>query len=161
MSEKKSMESLAPLIKTVVESGGEFRLITRGTSMLPLLRDGKDTAVLTAPPERLSKWDIPLYRRKDGSFVLHRAVKVYGDGERFDARGDNQNVRETGVPVSSVIAVMTAVIRDGKRRELGGFAGTAFYMGRLRVRRAAARALRGGGKLVRAAFRGKGKGESH
>ena len=38
--------------------------------MLPLLVQGRDTVVLTAATEPLEKYDIPLYRRKDGSFVL-------------------------------------------------------------------------------------------
>lgn len=117
MNKPQSMESLAPLIEATVEAGGEFKLITRGTSMLPLLRNGVDTAVLVAPPKKLKKNDVPLYRRDDGSFVLHRAVSVSADGETFDARGDNQTVTERNIPVSSVIAVMTAVIVNGVRTD--------------------------------------------
>ena len=125
MSEVRSMEELAPLIVSTVEAGGEFKLITRGTSMLPLLRNGMDTAVLVKKPAALKKGDVPLFRREDGQFVLHRAVKVYQDGS-FDARGDNQLVTEKGVKYGQVIAVMTAVIRDGERTDFLSTADRAY-----------------------------------
>ena len=43
-----SLEEYMPLIKEVVESGGEFRLFPRGTSMLPLIRQGRDSVALVA-----------------------------------------------------------------------------------------------------------------
>ena len=118
MSDVRSMAELAPLIISAVEAGGEFKLVTRGTSMLPLLRDGVDTAVLVKKPVRLKKGDVPLFVRENGQFVLHRAVKVYKDGS-FDARGDNQGLTEKGVKDTQVVAVMTAVIRDGVRTDFG------------------------------------------
>lgn len=116
MADIRPMEELCPLIRATVEAGGAFHLVTRGTSMLPLLRDGKDTAVLVSPPDRLKKGDVPLYRRADGQYVLHRVARVKDDGT-FDARGDNQVVVEKGIPQSAVIALMTAVIRDGIRTD--------------------------------------------
>lgn len=117
MNNAQSMESLLPLIQATVEAGGEFKLITKGTSMLPLLRNGVDTAVLVKLNGSLKVNDVPLYRRGNGGFVLHRAVNVSADEKTFDARGDNQTVTEKGIPVSSVIAVMTAVIVDGVRTD--------------------------------------------
>lgn len=117
MNNAQSMKSLLPLIEATVEVGGEFKLITKGTSMLPLLRNGVDTAVLTRLNGSLKVNDVPLYRRENGGFVLHRAIKVSADGKTFDARGDNQTVTEKGIAVSSVIAVMTAVIVDGVRTD--------------------------------------------
>lgn len=125
MGNIRSMAELCPLICATVEAGGEFPLITRGTSMRPLLRDGKDTALLTAPPDRLQKGDVPLYRRSDGTFVLHRVVRVRRDGT-FDARGDNQVVVEKGIPQSAVIAQMTARVRDGVRTDFGSKADKAY-----------------------------------
>ncbi len=116
MNNVRSMEELAPLITATVEAGGEFLLVTRGTSMRPLLRDGKDTAVLVKPPVTLRKGDVPLYRRDNGQYVLHRLMRVHKNGT-FDAMGDNQTAAEKGIPTSAVIAVMTAVLQDNVRTD--------------------------------------------
>ena len=79
--------------------------------MLPMIRQGKDSVSLSKPPEKLKKFDIPLYRRADGSFVLHRVVKV---GKAYTCIGDNQFVYEKGIDHKQVIAVCTAITRDGK-----------------------------------------------
>ena len=115
MNESRSMSELEPLIRAAVDAGGEFKFISRGTSMLPLLSNGADTVVLTAFDGVLKKNAVPLYKRENGQYVLHRAVNVHG--ESFDACGDNQTVLEKDVPQSSVIAVMTAYIKDGVRFE--------------------------------------------
>ena len=147
MNETRPMSELEPLIRTVVEAGGEFKFITRGTSMLPLLRNGVDTAVLTAFCGTLKKGDVPLYKRENGQYVLHRAVKVNG-GESFVACGDNQFVFEKNVPQSSIIAVMTAYIKDGVRHECRGkdhrryVASLSLHRVYLRLRVTAVRVLR-------------------
>lgn len=48
-----------------------------GDSMLPILRQGKDLMVISRKPEdRLKKYDVPLYKRDNGQYVLHRILKV-------------------------------------------------------------------------------------
>ena len=100
-----------PLIEERLSAGQRVKLSPRGISMLPMSRQGKDSVYLSSPPEKLKKFDIPLYRREDGSFVLHRVVKV---GETYTCIGDNQFRTEKGIEHSSVIAVVTAFEREGK-----------------------------------------------
>lgn len=84
-----------------------------GDSMLPLLRQGKDVFVISRKPEgRLKKYDVPLYKRDDGTYVLHRILKVRK--EDYILCGDNRWRTEHGVTDRQVLGVMTAVIRDGK-----------------------------------------------
>ena len=47
-----------------------------GDSMLPLIRQGRDLLIIEKPHGRLKKYDIPLYRRDSGQYVLHRILKV-------------------------------------------------------------------------------------
>jgi len=61
---------------------------------------------------RLSKYDLPLYRRPDGKFVLHRIVRVEKDG--YTCIGDNQFSYEYGVCQTWMIAVVTKFHRDGR-----------------------------------------------
>lgn len=113
-----SMRELYPFMKSEFDSGRPFRMVVNGTSMLPLIRGGRDTVVLKECSGRLQKYDIPLYIRSDGSFVLHRVVGVR-DGA-YIMCGDNQVDKEYGVLPEQVKALMYAVVRDGKYYELSG-----------------------------------------
>lgn len=116
MQQSVSLSDVYPLIKEVVERGGEFSFVSKGTSMLPMLRDNKDTIVLAKAQLPLKKYDIPLYRRKNGSFVLHRVVGFDKDGG-YIMCGDNQFVKEHGIHNKDIVAVLKAYIKDGKRIE--------------------------------------------
>lgn len=104
-----------PLILEHLAAGRSIRFQPRGTSMLPLLRQGIDAVELSPPPARLKKFDIPFYVRQNGQYVLHRVVKT---GEAYTCVGDNQFDLEYPVPHDHVFAVVTAVYRDGKRIEV-------------------------------------------
>ncbi len=103
------MEQMWPLIESVFAEGGRFRLFPRGTSMLPLLRAGRDS-VLLEPASHIRPRDILLYRRPDGQFVLHRLVRATENG--LDMRGDNQSVIEHNVDRDAVLARVVGVYRD-------------------------------------------------
>lgn len=107
------MTEIEPMIKKAFDNGEDFNLITAGTSMLPMLRDREDTVVLSQKKGKLKKYDLPLYKRADGSFVLHRIVGKGKDGYKMS--GDNHPMIEYPVKDEQIIAVVTAYIRDGKR----------------------------------------------
>lgn len=100
-------------IRLVLESGGEFRMYPRGTSMLPLLVEGRDSVVLVIPDKELRRGDIIFYRRENGQYVLHRIVGVEPDG--FVLCGDNQTVLERGIGASQVIGVVKDIFRGEQR----------------------------------------------
>lgn len=106
-----SFQELLPLIREQIAHGGSVRIAPRGTSMLPMLRQGVDTVVLSPVPQRLKKYDIPFYRRDNGQFVLHRIVAV---GETYTCIGDNQFQLEPGVREDQLIAVVTSFTRSGR-----------------------------------------------
>ena len=95
-----------------IEKHGQLVYRNVGDSMLPLLRQGKDLFVISRKPEgRLKKYDVPLYKRDDGTYVLHRIIKVRKHD--YVLCGDNRWQCETGITDRHVIGVMTAIIRDG------------------------------------------------
>ena len=57
-SEFHAMEEIYPLLQEVIDSGGEFRLHPRGTSMLPLLREDVLYDSSTAATNFHSKYDL-------------------------------------------------------------------------------------------------------
>ena len=103
---------LSPVMEEILRQGGEVRFVPHGGSMRPLVRGGRDAVILRRADGPLQKYDCPLYRRADGSFVLHRVVAVRPDG--YVLRGDSQTVIERGVQDSQVCAVLAAVERDGR-----------------------------------------------
>ena len=110
-----SLEELMPLIREQLKAGQSVRFSPRGTSMLPMLRQGRDSVVLSPLPERLKKYDIPLYQRKNGQYVLHRIVKT---GEVYTCDGDNQTLLESGISREQMIGIVTAFYRGEKRCEV-------------------------------------------
>ena len=114
-----SLDEYIPLIHGVIESGGEFRLYPRGTSMLPLLRQGVDSVALITPP-KLRRGDILLYQRANGQYVLHRLMRIRHDGSLLFS-GDNHMTVERGITKNDIIAAVTAVYRGEKRKERDSF----------------------------------------
>lgn len=116
MPEKKMrLDDLMPLIRERLAAGQTVSFFPNGVSMLPMLRQGRDSVELSPAPERLKKYDLPLYQRDNGQYVLHRVVAV---GKDYTCVGDNQFLLEPGVERRQVIALVTAFTRDGKRIEV-------------------------------------------
>lgn len=78
--------------------------------MLPLIREGLDTVRLVKVGRQLKKYDVILYHRANGQFVLHRIVRVHPQG--LDLMGDNQWSIEKNVDPEQVIALMTGIYRQ-------------------------------------------------
>ena len=109
------LEMLMPLIREQLDMGKAVRFNPKGVSMLPMLRQGLDSVVLSPLPEKLRRYDLPLYQRDDGHFVLHRIVKA---GESYTCIGDNQFVLEHGLRRDQMIGLVTAFYRAGKRHSV-------------------------------------------
>ena len=112
MPEKETtLEQLLPLMQTQLEKGQPFRFKPGGISMMPTIRPQRDIVIVGPLPEQLKKYDLPLYRRDNGAFVLHRIVKT---GETYTCVGDGQFQYEPGIRRDQMVAIVTAIIRDGK-----------------------------------------------
>lgn len=93
-----------------------------GTSMRPLIRQGKDVMIISSLDKLgrdLRKMDVPLYKRDSGQYVLHRIIKINKNG--YVIRGDNTYSNEYGVTDSQVLGVLTGVIRNGKEISVNSF----------------------------------------
>lgn len=117
------LEDLLPRIRQTIAQGRSIAIGPKGTSMLPLIRQGIDFVELSALPGKLKKYDLPLYRRPDGQYVLHRIVKAE---DTYTCIGDNQYLLETGVTHDQLIAVVTAVYRGEKRIPVTAFSYKAY-----------------------------------
>lgn len=113
MNKKVTMNELLPFIEEAFNNNKSFTIQITGTSMRPLLIMGRDSVTLEKVTEKLKKGDLPLYRRNDGTFVLHRVVKVNSDNT-YTMCGDNQFLKENGVTDSNIIGIVTKINRNGK-----------------------------------------------
>ena len=95
-----------------IERSGRLIYTNVGDSMLPLIRQDRDILIIEKPHGRLRKYDVPLYRRDSGKYVLHRILKVRDDD--YVICGDNRWKKEYGITDRHIIGVLTAVVRDGK-----------------------------------------------
>ena len=112
-----AMDELVPLFKEQLSLGGKVSFTPRGNSMKPMLRHGVDSVELSCVPDRIRKYDLPLYRRDNGKYVLHRVVGV---GDSYTCIGDNQYFTEKGVQKSQMVAVVTAFTRNGREYSVDG-----------------------------------------
>lgn len=100
-----------PLIREQLSKGKTVQFKPKGTSMLPMLRQNIDSVVLAPLPEKLKKYDLPLYQRDNGQYVLHRIVAV---GDTYTCIGDNQYVYEHGVRPDQMIGLVVGFYRDAE-----------------------------------------------
>ena len=129
------MEQLEPIMVECFAQGQEVVLTITGNSMSPFVLDRRDQVVLAAcDPTALRPGDVPLYRRKNGQYVLHRIVKrddgtvctrwgregttpSRGGDLRYTMLGDAQWVAEPNICPDQIVGRATAFIRRGKRWE--------------------------------------------
>ena len=109
--EQTQLEQLMPLLKEALSDGRSVHLSPSGVSMLPMLREGIDSVVLSPLTRALKKFDLPLYRRDNGQYVLHRITAV---GHTYTCMGDNQFAKETGLRDDQFIGIVTSFYRNGR-----------------------------------------------
>lgn len=105
------LDDIIQLIQEQLATGQNVTFSPNGISMLPTIKEGRDIVTLSSPPPCLQKYDIVLYRRDSGQYVLHRVVRV---GKTYTMMGDNQTTLEQGISHGQIIALCTAIRRKGK-----------------------------------------------
>ena len=84
-----------------------------GTSMRPLLREGESRVqVVKTGDEPLKRGDIVLYRRNNGTWVLHRIIKVKNE-HTFLVCGDHQWKLDEQIQKEQILAVVQGFFRNG------------------------------------------------
>ncbi len=98
-------------IEELLEENGKHWQTTVGDSMEPMLKNRKSIVEIVKPERPLKRYDLPLYRRPSGQYVLHRILKVKKDA--YVTCGDNRCSRER-VPKEWVIGVMSGYYKNGR-----------------------------------------------
>ena len=103
--EKSSMKDLHPIITECIRDGGQFVFYPTGTSMLPTIIPGDDCVILVEA-ENIRKYDLVLFVRTNGVYVLHRIIGEK-NGE-YIIMGDNQTWTER-IKAEQVIAKVSEI----------------------------------------------------
>lgn len=107
----------APLLRRELAAQGRVVLTPRGSSMWPLLRDGRDSVSLVPLEGMPRRGDIVLFARENGDCVLHRVIAVYRDACDFQGDGQRQVER---VRREQLLARVDALWRGEKPVHLTG-----------------------------------------
>lgn len=88
-------------IETELDRTGRILQTTVGNSMEPMLKNRQNVVLLEKAEGILKKYDLPLYKRPNGQYVLHRIIKVRKND--YITCGDNRWKTEV-IPHEWVIA---------------------------------------------------------
>lgn len=102
------IQAILPLL----EEGNTFQISPHGMSMFPFLVSDRDSVILEKVEGNLKPLDIVLFRRKNGTYILHRIIKCKNSS--FDIVGDNETLIEQDVTLDQIVAKASHLIRNGK-----------------------------------------------
>jgi signal peptidase I len=94
-------------------------LPVRGSSMLPLLRDG-DRILVSHQLSGVQRGDILVFQQVDG-LVAHRVVSITrGPGNRrvYRTKGDNCTTFDAPLSAAEALGLVDVISRDGKEYDL-------------------------------------------
>lgn len=113
-----SMEQIVQLLLPMLNMGKAVKFTVVGNSMYPVFRSNVENVTVVKADE-VKKRDVILYKREDGSYILHRIV---GKGKLgYKLCGDNQMVIEYPVKKEDVVAVVISFERNGKEIPVSRF----------------------------------------
>lgn len=104
-------------IEEILKKEQVFCSTTVGISMFPMLRNRRDTIIISKCSGRLKKYDVPLYKRGE-EYILHRIVEVRPND--YVIIGDNC-IQKEYVTNEQIIGVLIGFYRGEKRVDMSGW----------------------------------------
>ncbi len=108
------------ILESFLAEGKDVKMTPKGNSMLPFIKGGRDSVVLTRPTRPFEPGDIVLFRVA-GRYVMHRVLKR--DGDHLLIMGDGNIYGKERCETSDVIGLVTEihkengkVVKPGKAR---------------------------------------------
>lgn len=97
-------------LEQVILEEGTLLSTASGISMLPCIRPGKDILHLIYPEKPPEKYDVILYKRRNGNYILHRVMEV--NESKYVLCGDNQYILEYGIDDTQVLGILKGFYRE-------------------------------------------------
>lgn len=100
-------------VATLLEEGRDVTLAPKGSSMLPFIREGRDSVILRRQPD-VEEGDIVL-ARLEGRYVMHRVIMV--NRNRLTLMGDGNLEQTETCGKADVLGTVIGIVRDNKTRK--------------------------------------------
>ena len=123
-------------IEEVLAENGFVIVPVHGTSMRPLLKEGKSLVQIEQKDGRYERGDVVLFRKEDGTLVLHRIIDVQGN--EYVMLGDHQYKEKEKIHLSQIIGFVSEYWTDAKQIHENSFGyriSHAIWNGNLVIRR--------------------------
>ena len=104
-------EVLLEEVATLLDEGRDVTLAPKGSSMLPYIREGRDSVILRRLPD-VEEGDIVLARLEDHRYVLHRVMTV--NRNRLTLMGDGNLSQMEICGKADVMGTVVAIVRGDK-----------------------------------------------
>lgn len=111
--------SFLPVMEAMVRQGQTVPVSLAGNSMMPFLKNGRDTVIVSPPDAPFRRGDLVFYIRPGGQYVMHRIHHIR-DGMLYIV-GDAHTEIEGPVDPGTVFGVVREVIRKRKSLSRGSF----------------------------------------
>lgn len=98
-------------IEQQLKAGKAVAVYTKGSSMRPLLKEGKTYVIVQPIADDLTVGQLPLFAVSKGVYMIHRIIGV--EDNAYYTRGDNCISTEK-VPKKKVLGVVTEICRGKK-----------------------------------------------
>ena len=98
-------------VESEISAGRSVRFKVKGSSMYPLLRDGKDEVTLSPLNSTPKANDIVLFRYR-GKHVLHRIIAF--DGDTYTIQGDGICLSCETCKLEDIVGTVTQIHKKGK-----------------------------------------------
>lgn len=98
-------------IENEINQNGYYVFTVSGISMMPIIRPGRDLAVIESHQGRYKVKDAVLFKRDNGVYVLHRVKKVRDND--YIIVGDNSYENEP-VRDDQILGILTTIKRNDK-----------------------------------------------
>ena len=123
-------------IEEVLAENGFVIVPIHGTSMKPLLKEGKSLVQIEQKDGRYERGDVVLFRKEDGTLVLHRIIDVQGN--EYVVLGDHQYKEKEKIHFSQIIGCVSEYWTGGKQIHENSFGYRTYHViwnGNLVIRR--------------------------
>ena len=94
------------------QTGEIVSTVISGSSMIPFLVPNRDIVFLRLPHKKPKKGDVVLFKRENGSFVLHRIRRSCKDG--YYMIGDRQTMAEGPINPEQIQLIAVSAKRKDK-----------------------------------------------
>ena len=108
---------LLPVMEEALSSGGAVTFTTHGKSMRPLLNNGDSVTVKKADKYKVG--DVILFRKEDGSFVVHSIIKIKKG--LFYTQGDSLHEKDEPIKIDNILGKVVEFIYPNKKVSINDF----------------------------------------